>query len=680
MSNKDHDKTNSPLDGVDVLSVGEEAPAAAFAFVKQTEAVPVVGKRPTTTLKEVYSYYLYYAGANGLPFLNYGSSQLTNLVYLAGWDPTVSPPTPGNCGDNCVLPWRGGTAQVSSILLDVSGIAFALQAMIMLVAGSFSDYGSNGRHVNTVATIICFIVGFGWLGVASPDKWRYSSTSSGHSSLLPMFTADHEELDSRNRNRIVNISVTWCVIGGSLTLLPAIGYLKALHVDDSTANNTWGYSVTCGYTTGMWLLLSIPWLLYEQPRIRQALPPGRNYFSVGFVNLWQALKEVRKLKQTMLFLLGYFLFGDCVNTCYTLEQILQAQVISFSTTTYNYIEIGNQLCQAVGYMACWYAMKYFRWKTKTITLIICAGGVLCQLWGMVGLWTDKLGFHNTWEVYAFMAVSGAWMNPWYQMSFIMIPEVVPKTKVFLFYGLFGILGKSASFAGPFITSAIISKAGGNTNAGFTFLFATSLVAFAIIYFVDVEKSHIECKAYMDAEGKALYSKPSETKEENGVTASALKGDKNVEKGTLGRDELHMPDELAMPASLANLSAEELAAVAKSSGRKIDIAVILYGGSIVILSWITGSMTQPAVKRAVAIGVINAACNTPNVWTPYLYSGAPRYTLAFIVNSVAAFGAVGFAVATRIYLKRKNAELERGDLSARGAPTQQQVDGGFRYVL
>jgi hypothetical protein len=37
----------------------------------------------------------------------------------------------------------------------------------------------------------------------------------------------------------------------------------------------------------------------------------------------------------------------------------------------------------------------------------------------------------------------------------------------------------------------------------------------------------------------------------------------------------------------------------------------YASSIVILSWITGSLAQPTIKRASAIALINAVCNTPN---------------------------------------------------------------------
>lgn len=37
----------------------------------------------------------------------------------------------------------------------------------------------------------------------------------------------------------------------------------------------------------------------------------------------------------------------------------------------------------------------------------------------------------------------------------------------------------------------------------------------------------------------------------------------------------------------------------------------YGSAIVQLSWISGSMSQPAVKRAACIALINCICNTPN---------------------------------------------------------------------
>ncbi|KAI0854661.1 nicotinamide mononucleotide permease [Xylaria cubensis] len=106
----------------------------------------------------------------------------------------------------------------------------------------------------------------------------------------------------------------------------------------------------------------------------------------------------------------------------------------------------------------------------------------------------------------------------------------------------------------------------------------------------------------------------------------------------------------------------------------------YSAAVVTLSWVSNSISQPAPKRAAAIALVNAICNTPNIWGSYLYFGAPRYVVAFIVNLVAAGLAIGFATATRIYLRRQNAKLDRGEETGRHGPTAAQVASGFRYII
>ncbi|KAI5478367.1 hypothetical protein MNV49_005218 [Pseudohyphozyma bogoriensis] len=107
---------------------------------------------------------------------------------------------------------------------------------------------------------------------------------------------------------------------------------------------------------------------------------------------------------------------------------------------------------------------------------------------------------------------------------------------------------------------------------------------------------------------------------------------------------------------------------------------IFAAQCITFTWVSSTMTQPSAKRAAALAFLNAFCGTANVWSSYLYTGAPRYIPAFLANLAAAVVGIGFAVVTREYLKRKNGELERGDRSARGAPTQDQVESGFRYVL
>jgi hypothetical protein len=68
----------------------------------------------TTTRIELWSYYLYYIGNNGLSGFNFGPSQFQNLLFLAGYDPTLGPGAA--CGVNgCVLPYLGKIRDSKSI-------------------------------------------------------------------------------------------------------------------------------------------------------------------------------------------------------------------------------------------------------------------------------------------------------------------------------------------------------------------------------------------------------------------------------------------------------------------------------------------------------------------------------------------------------------------------------------
>ncbi|KAF9690875.1 hypothetical protein EKO04_010933 [Ascochyta lentis] len=121
----------------------------------------------------------------------------------------------------------------------------------------------------------------------------------------------------------------------------------------------------------------------------------------------------------------------------------------------------------------------------------------------------------------------------------------------------------------------------------------------------------------------------------------------------------------------------------TAGRYVAMMLMppsFYAAFTVLLSWITGTLNQPVAKRASAIALIISVCNTTNVWTPYLYNGAPRYFVAFTVNLIASAAAIIVATVTRLYLTRQNRKLDRGESIGKSGPTEAQVASGFRYQL
>lgn len=114
----------------------------------------------------------------------------------------------------------------------------------------------------------------------------------------------YDYADMMMRNRLQNVAFITQSCGEIIILAVLVGILFALDVNASAANNLWGLSVLIAYASGVWLLLAIPWFWFEKRRPGQSLPPGMNIVSVGFWQLYRAITQIWRLKQTLIYLIG----------------------------------------------------------------------------------------------------------------------------------------------------------------------------------------------------------------------------------------------------------------------------------------------------------------------------------------------------------------------------------------
>jgi MFS family permease len=100
----------------------------------------------------------------------------------------------------------------------------------------------------------------------------------------------------------------------------------------------------------------------------------------------------------------------------------------------------------------------------------------------------------------------------------------------------------------------------------------------------------------------------------------------------------------------------------------------------IIQWISQSNPRPAQKRAAVLAYVNSFANTPNIWCSYLYQDSmkPRYLEAFLCNIAACAIAIALAFGLKLYMKRENAKMDRGEPVKN--VTQEMVNLGWRYLL
>lgn len=93
----------------------EEQPVAPDQFDPQYE----------TTRWEIWAYYAYYIGNNGLTLFNFAPTAFQNLLYQAA-------------GDSTTLMFAGQQRTINSIVLLSNGISFAIQIVLFLILGSYA--------------------------------------------------------------------------------------------------------------------------------------------------------------------------------------------------------------------------------------------------------------------------------------------------------------------------------------------------------------------------------------------------------------------------------------------------------------------------------------------------------------------------------------------------------------
>ncbi|KZV75352.1 MFS general substrate transporter [Peniophora sp. CONT] len=501
---------------------------------------PVLDNEPIVSRRELWSYYLYYNGDNGVGPNGYSMTLFQSLATSAGWDPVRGPGS--SCLDadssgQCVLPWGSGTKSVSSVVLVANGVSFAVMTAIFTTIGSAADYGTFGRWLLFVVTVVCWGAQFASMSLTKPSRWgaamalymvgfiSYGATLVFYAAIFPRLARntpharslrekyekgeiaaeEYEQEESLEKNRISNISTMHSNIGYIVTLALNLSLL----LPAATKNNPLVDNYVLVLTNGYWVLTGIWWFIFQNPRPGPKLPKGENYFTIGWKQIWVAFKQYKKLPYTFIYLFAFFLLADGLNTTGTLISICQNDKFHFSFLQNTYLGLSQAITSTISTLGFWYIQKYWKISTKKMFVVTNVVTVLIPLWGMIGIWTNKFGFHNVWEFWAYNVVFGLFQAPYYAFSQTMMAELTPPGYDNMFFGLFGLSNRASSMIGPNVIQAIIDQTGDNWK-GFPFLFALCFCAsFVIWVFVDVTagrraavKWAEERRAAIRAEGRA----------------------------------------------------------------------------------------------------------------------------------------------------------------------------------
>lgn len=116
---------------------------------------------------------------------------------------------------------------------------------------------------------------------------------------------------------------------------------------------------------------------------------------------------------------GYFLLTDSFFTTITVVTTLQNAVVEYDIIKLCYLSMVGWAFQFIGVYAYWTIQYKYKLRIKTMYCWVVFCIFLLDLWGLAGIYTQKIGFHNAWEFWVFQAWWGL-ISPYYSYSQIMV--------------------------------------------------------------------------------------------------------------------------------------------------------------------------------------------------------------------------------------------------------------------
>ncbi len=188
-----------------------------------------------------------------------------------------------------------------------------------------------------------------------------------------------------------------------------------------------------------WAVFSIPIMIFVKEPTTVHRKSGWAMVGAGFRQLRKTFGEIRKLRLVFLFLIGYWLYIDGVDTVIRMA-VDYGMSLGFEA---NSLIVALMITQFVGFPA---AIAFGKLGEKLGT----KAAILLGIAVYVGVTIWAMFMEKTAEFYALAVVVGLVQGGVQSLSRSFYARIIPANKAAEFFGFYNMLGKFATVIGPFL--------------------------------------------------------------------------------------------------------------------------------------------------------------------------------------------------------------------------------------
>ncbi|KAH7068031.1 autophagy-related protein 22-1 [Paraphoma chrysanthemicola] len=478
--------------------------------------------------------------------------------------------------EQCMIEFLGTTISTSSFAMYTFSSAVLVQALTLVCFSSFADHGPYRKNMlmtfaytGSVASAL-FIFITPRIYFLAPILVIVGVTSLGCSfvllnAFLPVLVAKHADnvsikplsVDSASDVELEALNPGEC--GGNMVQSEAeclardlersarmsskgvgYGYIAAVLVQIISIVVLWLFSksaiqkqqpslpirVILLLVGVWWAVFSIPTLLWLRPRPGPPLPSQQQssisshskvqtflfYTTFSLGSFWQTLLKAMSLRQTLIFLISWFLLSDAVATISGTAVLFARTELNMGTIAIALLSITSIGSGIIGAFAWPHVQKYFSLEPKSVLLFCIAGMELIPLYGLLGFIPlfKNLGFiglQKPWEIYPIAVVHGIVMGGISSYARSVYAPLIPEGSEVAFFALYAVTDKGSSAFGPAFVGWIVDHAG-SIRPAFIFLAILVVLPAPLLWVLNVEKGREDAKSMAggDSNGTVLYAR------------------------------------------------------------------------------------------------------------------------------------------------------------------------------
>jgi MFS transporter, UMF1 family len=404
----------------------------------------------------------------GWTMYDWANSAFTTTVVAALFGPYLTAITQAAIGENGVVADLGFyKITAKSLYSDAVSLSVLLQFFFLPLLGALADYTNLKKQLlglfcamGAISTAAMFFLteSVYWLGGI---LFLIANLSFGAS--IVFYNAYLNDITTEdNRDKVSSRGFALGYIGG--------GVLLALNLALVT------FAESLGLTVGMAVRISLAsaglwwgffgWFALNRLRRREAAqtkPAGVSYLRVSLRELGGALRELKRLPQTLRFLVGYLLYNDGIQTVIGVSAVFLSQELF---TAQQRLDGDDQtflltLVLMIQFTAFFGALGFERiarrvgTKNAIIVSLVIWTGVIVYAYQFLTTLT---------QAYVMGAAIAIVLGGSQALSRSLFSKMIPHGREASFFGIYEISERGTSWIGPFIFARVVAATGSYRQA------------------------------------------------------------------------------------------------------------------------------------------------------------------------------------------------------------------------